>query len=1267
MFNAAPGATYLAQVVNIYEQLGHNLQQLANNLDDIPVFQSLHPNFQTAAEFAADFLTPLGLQNDSVALSFVIDKFNAGVAKGEIMYEGLLALEGIGSGAASQYVAAKAILENKTAVSEYYSVTKAVDQTDLNTLQLVLNGVTADPASVTAAKTGIDNGTLGTSGIEVTLTPSQDSVVGTTSSDTINGLFGDATASNNTFTAGDSVDGAAGTDRLNLVALGTTASQAVTVKNVESINIQDTVGATFNALLVENTPGIAFNSTLAGQTSTVTNAALASVMGLSGKGNLTVDYSVTSGAADTANVVLNTVGTSTTARSTVNVADGNTVEKVVIAAEGTNFVTLVGGTADANVTVTGAGTNNFDLSAVGAVAAVATIDASASTGTNTFVLGTTLNTGDVVKGGTGADTVSTNFTLATLTKPTMTGVETLTSDFDAAAIVDLSGTTGLTTINLAGSSADQTLTKATSSVATINVTSEADADNVLHFGYGATTMGSLALKLGSTAATAAAITLADVNLDNTTALALSTVGTKAIDINGTIDLNGDQSAVSVTAGANLEYGGIRVDGGDVGSYTKTIASNVVSSGGIWTVGGDIGPVTVTVGANAESYSWIAASGAGDIGDVSITVTGDSSIADQYLDAAGNIGNITYSVTGDDFSGFIAAEASGGSVGNVNITMTGDDSHGHAWISAGTFSGAADVSTIGNISVSVAGDNSTFSGQFNVSGGDVGNVTFAYVGDGGSGSIAVQAGYRYGGDGDDYLGGGSIGNVSFSMDGDSSGYLALAASGGTIGDITISATNGADVDVHVSAGSLSYSGGLENAGSIGNISISVGDDSNVSGSFNASGGDIGNVTVMVTGDNASGTIQIEASSSSGAGSNGDYTHGGNVGNIVLDINGQSTMSLDVFASGGNIGTVSVSVEGNGASAGLSLHSFATDTGSTGGNIGAVSVTLGDSTSIVVSGGFEGTLESLTVVGGDSVSAGFFFSGGSGGMVGDVSIAVGDSSSVAYAVSGFGGDTSNVTITTGNNADVEVLLENFTGTAGATSITTGTNSDVVFSGGNISSIGGLTLAGGDSASTASIHVTGTVNDFGGVAGSTWKGAMTVDLSAVVVGTTVQVGAGGSNVTGTQGSDNIFMGAGVDTYHFAAPGGAADVLFAFKAGAGADVIDVAHVTNFTANTYTTNTADTILNDEAAKLTDIAGGQDLTTAAGVKAALNAGGEYALIDVAANSSSTFITAASATSQQFFVWEVVENTADTEVDTVTLVGVVNTSTAFSALVAANLV
>jgi len=118
MFNAAPGAEYLSLVTSIFEGAGHNLQTVANVLDDIDSFKTLHPNFQTAEEFAADFLTPLGLQNDTLAKNFVISKFNAGVPKGQIMYEGLQALNSVGADGAAQYVAAKAILTNKATVAE---------------------------------------------------------------------------------------------------------------------------------------------------------------------------------------------------------------------------------------------------------------------------------------------------------------------------------------------------------------------------------------------------------------------------------------------------------------------------------------------------------------------------------------------------------------------------------------------------------------------------------------------------------------------------------------------------------------------------------------------------------------------------------------------------------------------------------------------------------------------------------------------------------------------------------------------------------------------------------------------------------------------------------------------------------------------------------------------------------------------------------------------------------------------------------------------
>ena len=76
LFNAAPGAEYLSQIVSVYESTGRSLQTLANVLAGTPVYQSLYPNTQTADQFADAFLTPLGLQNDALARDFVVAKMN---------------------------------------------------------------------------------------------------------------------------------------------------------------------------------------------------------------------------------------------------------------------------------------------------------------------------------------------------------------------------------------------------------------------------------------------------------------------------------------------------------------------------------------------------------------------------------------------------------------------------------------------------------------------------------------------------------------------------------------------------------------------------------------------------------------------------------------------------------------------------------------------------------------------------------------------------------------------------------------------------------------------------------------------------------------------------------------------------------------------------------------------------------------------------------------------------------------------------------------
>lgn len=228
MFNAAPGATYLADLTTAYETNGRSLAQLAITLAENGAYKALNPVFQTASGFATAFLTPLGLQANQIAIDFVITKFNAGLSKGQIAYDAAVALDGTSS---AEFADAKAIMNNKTAVAEYYSVTKAISQTNVGTLQQVLSAVTKDLASVTAAEGAINAGTVGGSGNVFTLTSGAETLTGTQGADTFN-------SADTTLTAADSVDGAAGIDTLNFTNAAAAALPAASIKNVEIINVR---------------------------------------------------------------------------------------------------------------------------------------------------------------------------------------------------------------------------------------------------------------------------------------------------------------------------------------------------------------------------------------------------------------------------------------------------------------------------------------------------------------------------------------------------------------------------------------------------------------------------------------------------------------------------------------------------------------------------------------------------------------------------------------------------------------------------------------------------------------------------------------------------------------------------------------------------------------------------------------------------------------------------------------------------------------------
>lgn len=442
LFNAAPGANYLSEFTSVFEANGHNLAALAGTLGTTGAFQSLYPNFQTASEFATKFLTTLGLQGNTEAVDFVTAKFNAGVPKAQIIYDALVALD---ASTSAEFAAAKAILANKAAVAENYSVTLGASSTSLETLQGALANVTADPASVTAANAA----NAGGNGQTFTLTSGADNIVGTAGNDTIKAVIdaqdaalGATSAKITTLNATDDIAGGAGTDSLSIIANGNAANSVTPLflTGVEKVSVKDVdnTGANGTTLNLVNATGvtevindgsvaaIAFQNI---GTAAVTVKNVTTAVGTTftrGTSAVTADLTVNlenvgkavtaadaSGAVATQMAALsslsaNNQSTKATINATgyVNVLSaelsgnagaGHTVDTLTVNAAGTTIFGASGGAVDitgfdttkaAKIVVTGAG--NVSLNTLAAV--VQTVDASASTG-NVTLQGTQYNTG----------------------------------------------------------------------------------------------------------------------------------------------------------------------------------------------------------------------------------------------------------------------------------------------------------------------------------------------------------------------------------------------------------------------------------------------------------------------------------------------------------------------------------------------------------------------------------------------------------------------------------------------------------------------------------------------------------------------------------------------------------------------------------------------------------------------------------------------------------------------------------------------------------
>ncbi len=141
MFNAAPGAAYLSEFTTAYQAMGNSLPALATALGNTGAFKALYPSYLSSQEFANKFLTTLGLQANQEAQDWVAAKVNAGEAYSSVILQALTAINNTNDAA---FADAKALLNNKTTVAEYYSVTKGASSEDLGTLQGTLGAVKAN-------------------------------------------------------------------------------------------------------------------------------------------------------------------------------------------------------------------------------------------------------------------------------------------------------------------------------------------------------------------------------------------------------------------------------------------------------------------------------------------------------------------------------------------------------------------------------------------------------------------------------------------------------------------------------------------------------------------------------------------------------------------------------------------------------------------------------------------------------------------------------------------------------------------------------------------------------------------------------------------------------------------------------------------------------------------------------------------------------------------------------------------------------------------
>lgn len=434
-YDAAPGTTLLTELVAIVDG-GGSLADVAAALTTSDRWTELYPSFQTAEEFAAEWLGALVPEADEDALaegvSVAVGLLNGGASFADLILEAQGFLSTIEETDAS-FGTSAANFNNKVEVATNHTVTNELDGSDAE-LQNVLASVTSDDDTVDDANA---QNAEGADGETFNLTDELDTVGGTVNNDTVNGIIG-ATA-DTTYNVADSIDlGAGENDQVNVSLIGNghnlgghgaAGAERINITYVDTANTADAVTATMGAFSDHTSVWVQDSTNVSGNDDSVTISAIDedAAVGVANNTAATNVSFTTDGDATSGDSISLNLGGGTTGDVDINDAtDGyDTINVVSGGASANTLGSLDGGTDFEEVVITG----DQNLTLVGSIvagglnSAVETIDASAFTGNLTINASASEDLS--ATGGSGSDTLALVVTSDVDDDAVITGFETV--------------------------------------------------------------------------------------------------------------------------------------------------------------------------------------------------------------------------------------------------------------------------------------------------------------------------------------------------------------------------------------------------------------------------------------------------------------------------------------------------------------------------------------------------------------------------------------------------------------------------------------------------------------------------------------------------------------------------------------------------------------------------------------------------------------------------------------------------------------------------